>query len=497
MFNDNRFKTVTSFEELKTLVEEDKNMNGMGAATANRYPIRFVLFDNFKDSYEFVMYMQSEREVAIQSVDKWIDKDYPDLMITYQELSEHISEYIASLDGRDSLITPFSELARFYDNQSSHTFDALIKTLKSIEASWAGVECSQRIYIPIIGLEGKMSAFENDTQINVWRLYDEETSAENYTMILVKDASCYGVKKVEEKANVVHTVGEWLDIWKKPEVHQRRTIVSTSKSICANAKFAQPDNAFTYVTPQNTFEFLKLGLRLDFGDMAYHESDEENWRLLAEQIDLSKEFDLNSFVSRYFDVNDLSSYKSFLKIWFAHSSKFDRWLLCSYYQMSNLTDEFLATCLSKMKCYSNADLFTEIATYTTSIKTEMDERRDCLNEAALNHVTLTENVEVLIGKRLESVANQFGHHEAIKYFSGITHKEKELAIAWLGKGHIQVNEVKAFFPELFDYMQSQPLLTPQNLWLSSYFDNYKKAKLGNVYTQEIKNECSLIFWMET
>lgn len=487
MFNDNRFKTVTSFEELKTLVEEDKNMNGMGAATANRYPIRFVLFDNFKDSYEFVMYMQSEREVAIQSVDKWIDKDYPDLMITYQELSEHISEYIASLDGRDSLITPFSELARFYDNQSNHTFDALIKTLKSIEASWAGVERSQRIYIPIIGLEGKMSAFENDTQINVWRLHDEETSAENYTMILVKDASCYGVKKVEEKANVVHTVGEWLDIWKKPEVHQRRTIVSTSKSIFANAKFAQPDNAFTYVTPQNTFEFLKLGLRLDFGDMAYHESDEENWRLLAEQIDLSKEFDLNSFVSRYFDVNDLSSYKSFLKIWFAHSSKFDRWLLCSYYKMSNLTDEFLATCLSKMKCYTNADLFTEIATYTTSIQTEMDERRDCLNEAALNHVTLTENVEVLIGKHLESVANRFGHHEAIKYFSGITHKEKELAIAWLGKGHIQVNEVKPFFPKLFDYMQSQPLLTPQNLWLSSYFDNYKKAKLGNVYTQEIKN----------
>ena len=485
MFDDNRFKTAASFEELKALVEEDKNINGMGAATANRYPIRFVLFDNFRDSYDFDMYMQSEREIAIQSVDKWIDKDYPDLMITYQELSEHISEYIASLDGRDSVITPFSELARFYDNQSSHTFDALIKTLKSIEASCAGVERSQRIYIPIIGLEGKMSAFENDTQISVWRLHDEATSVENYTMILVKDASCYGVKNVEEKANVVHTVGEWLDIWKKPEVHQRRTIVSTSKSIFANAKFAQPDNAFTYVTPQNTFEFLKLGLRLDFGDMAYSESDEENWRLLAEQIDLSKEFDLNSFVSRYFDVNDLSSYKSFLKIWFAHSSKFDRWLLCSYYQMSNLADEFLKTCLSKMNSYTNADLFTEIATYTTTIKTEVDERRYCLNEAALNHVTLTENVEVLIGKRLESVANQFGHHEAIKYFSGITHKEKELAIAWLGKGHIQVNEVKAFFPDLYDYMQSQPLLTPQNMWLSSYIDNYKKAKLGNVYTQEI------------
>ena len=50
MFDEDRFKTVTSFEELKTLVEDDKKMNGMGAATANRYPIRFVLFDNFHDS---------------------------------------------------------------------------------------------------------------------------------------------------------------------------------------------------------------------------------------------------------------------------------------------------------------------------------------------------------------------------------------------------------------------------------------------------------------
>lgn len=85
MFDENRFKTIASFEELKALVEEDKNINGLGAATANRYPIRFVLFDNFHDSFEFVMYMLEECGVAVQSVDKWIDHDYPDLMITYQE----------------------------------------------------------------------------------------------------------------------------------------------------------------------------------------------------------------------------------------------------------------------------------------------------------------------------------------------------------------------------------------------------------------------------
>ncbi len=487
MFDENRFKTVTSLEELEALVEEDKHINGMGAAMANRYPIRFVLFDNFHDSFEFVMFMLEECGVAVQSVDKWIDKEYPDLMITYQELSEHISDYIYSLGGKDSVITPFSELARFYDNQRHHTFDALVTTIKSIEASALGVEQSQRIYIPIIGLEGKMGTFENDSQITVWHLHDEDAVGENYTMILVDDDSCYGVKNIDCKANVVHTVGEWLDIWKKPEVHQKRTIVSTSKSIFANAKFAQPDNAFTYVSPRNAYEFLKFGLHLDLGDIPYHEEEENNWRLLAEQINLSEDFELCSFVARYFDVSEISSYKSFLKIWFSHSSNFDRWLLCSCYAILNQGDGFLTTCLAKLNSFSNADLFTEVAMYMTTVKTEMEERRYCLCEASLRNVKLSENVEMVIGNRLENIAKQSGYHEAIKYFSGITSKEQELAIAWLGKGYINMNEVKASFPDLYDYMQAQPLLTPQCPWVASYIDNYKKAKLGNVYAQEVED----------
>ncbi len=490
MFEDNRFKTVASFEEMKALVEEDKHINGMGAATANRYPIRFVLFDNFHDSFEFVMFMQQECEVAIQSVDKWIDAAYPDLMITYQELGEHIADYIGSLDGRDSVVTPFSELARFYDNQGSRTFDALIKTLKSIEASPEGLEHSQRIYIPIVGLEGKMSAFETDTQITVWHLHDDEAAANNYTMILVDDDSCYGVKNMESQANVVHTVGEWLDIWKNTEVHERKTIVCTSRSIFANAKYAQPDNAFSYVRPKNAYEFLRNGLQLELGDIPYNEEDEENWKLLAEQIDLSGHFEFSSFVSHYFEVSEISSYKTFLKVWFSRSGAFDRWLLCAYYQSGNHGDGFLQTCLGKLTSYGNADLFTEIAMYMSSVKTEMEERCYCLNEAGKRNVKLSEPVEVVMGNRLESIAKQSGYHEAIKYFSGITSKEKELAIVWLGKGHISMNEVKDFFPALFDYMQAQPMLTPQHSWLASYIDSYKKAKLGNNYTDEVKNVIS-------
>ena len=77
-------------EDLKLHVEEDKLAKGVGAATLDRYPIRFVLFDNFRDCYDFVDYLQSERGAHVESVDRWIVSNYPDLMITHVDLAERI-----------------------------------------------------------------------------------------------------------------------------------------------------------------------------------------------------------------------------------------------------------------------------------------------------------------------------------------------------------------------------------------------------------------------
>jgi hypothetical protein len=45
-----------------------------------------------------------------------------------------------------------------------------LKTIKDIQASGEGVENHQRVYIPLVGLEGKIEVFKEDTQINIWRL---------------------------------------------------------------------------------------------------------------------------------------------------------------------------------------------------------------------------------------------------------------------------------------------------------------------------------------
>ena len=46
----------TEFKDMATLldfVRNDKQADGINSSTLRRYPIRFVLFDNFVDSYRF------------------------------------------------------------------------------------------------------------------------------------------------------------------------------------------------------------------------------------------------------------------------------------------------------------------------------------------------------------------------------------------------------------------------------------------------------------
>ena len=87
------YKSFTDIEALKQWVVEDKQAKGVGASTLDRYPIRFVLFDNFSECYEFVEFLQSDCGAHVESVDRWIDTNYPDILLTYVELGERICEH--------------------------------------------------------------------------------------------------------------------------------------------------------------------------------------------------------------------------------------------------------------------------------------------------------------------------------------------------------------------------------------------------------------------
>lgn len=481
------YNEFMTFEDLKARVIKDRESTGMDVTTRNRYPIRFVLFDNFRDCSLFVDFVQEDLEAVVQSVDKWIDPDYPDLMITHSELAQHIREYIKKLNGTSGVIAPFSELARFYDNETNKTFDALLKTIKAIEATPQAAEKHQRVYIPIVGLEGKMEAFSKDSQSTIWRLRNEEKGL-TYRLVIT-NGQTFGTKGLEKHYTVVKDMHEWLNIWKDSDKQVTPNIVCTSRSIYANAVYAQPDNAFSFVRCDDSFDFLTKGLQLPFGGLRKVMGDGNNWDELASNIDITNGFNLSKYVKDYFAVSEIESHETFIRLWFDHPSQYDRWLLTRYYQLYKDGNGFICRVLTKTSTLTGNDLIEQMVLDMTEIESEMNVRQYCLREAARRGVVLREVVESTLTGRLESIAKKYNAESALKYFTGITVKEKELAISWLGRGIVSVDQVKPFYPDLFYYASSSlgvSVGVPE--WLPDYMKEYKKAKIANTYTDEIDKQ---------
>uniref|UniRef100_A0AB33J3M9 BREX-4 system phosphatase PglZ n=1 Tax=Prevotella sp. GTC17259 TaxID=3236795 RepID=A0AB33J3M9_9BACT len=472
-------------DALKAYVEDDKQAKGVGASTLDRYPIRFVLFDNFRDCYEFVDFLQTERGAHVESVDHWIDTAYPDLLITHVELAERIADHIKKKSPNDCVIAPFSELARFYDNEEKKAFDALIKTIKAIEATPDAQEKHQRVYIPLIGLEGKMETFKNDSQINIWRLVSEDKEL-TYKLILTENTD-FGVHGLAANYTIVNNIREWLNIWKDSKKQVSPQIICKSKAIFANARFAQPDNAFSYHTCQTAFHFLAAGLNLEFGGIEPLASDGDNWNKLAEVIDVSDGFNFDKFVKRYFSINDIETYKDFIRLWFDNPYVFNHWLLARFYLNKKNGEGYLCRCLNATSSYGTNELIEKMAGDITEIVAEMEVRKYCLTYAAQKNIQLSDAAENMIAKSLQTLPTKIGYTGALRYFTGITHKEKEFAVSWLGQGLIAPNDIATFFPDFYSYM-SEGIGVAAGVpdWVNPYIEQYKKAKISNRYTTDIE-----------
>ena len=494
-----KYKDISSLLEA---IKIDKQANGVNSSTFKRYPIRFVLFDNFKDSYQFTMALIQEQKITnIKHIQDWFDLEYPDIMIKHHQLANNIEKYIQSSNGEDIIITPFSELARFYDNNRHKEFDTLINTLKTIETTSIGWDKQQRVYLPIVGLEGKMSTFQDDCQIIIWYVQSSEEDA-GYRLISTYGTD-YGVKNLSEQYTIKHSMHEWLEYWKDVDGTNKKNIICTSKAIHPNAEYAQPDNAFSYCVCDSVYDFLTRGLNLKFLGLQYRTQDEEYWKRLAEEIDLKTVFDFDNFVSQYFSVNTIDNYKTFIKLWFEHNDGFSRWLLTNTLKRSLAENDYIRKIVEKISDFSNRSLFSCLALEIPSNANDIETRRCCLTEAANRQVILPDEVQHQLISKLEEIAASSGHSFATSLFSPISIKEKELAVTWLGEGKISRHDVKAFYPELYYYMEpASGTFDSSQIWALDYINHYKEAKIADKYTKEIEadinkhnqNEIEFLKW---
>lgn len=477
-----------SISDLMDAIYEDRRIEGQDASTANRFPVRFVLFDNFVDCVEFIRDLQNSGTTLLpQRIDNWMDGDYPDLLITHSKLAAHIQQLIKMHPSTSLLITPLSELARFYNNEDpNHEFTALIKTIKAIETTEEGFVNKQRVYIPIIGQEGKMEAFKNDSQSFIYYFNNNDREL-NYKLILTNN-SLFGVQNLDaegSKFSIAHTAKEWLTMWKYPEL--RENIICLSPNIYANAHHAKPDNAFNFCPCDTARKFLVEGLDLDLGFIEEKAGDEPYWEMLASEIDY-KNFSFDKFFNKRFSIYDLSDYKVFFQTWFNNHDAYSRWLLAAYYTKRFCNEGYICRVLSKIEDYSDASFVSELAIHIFSMEnpeSAIEERREGLLMAEQKGVQLPPETQAYVAVQLKKIAEQEGYHTALRYITTLTKAEKHLIIDWLSAKHIERADIQTIYPDLYYYMGRT--LGNAEPWILDYMDAYKEAKIANVYTERIKS----------
>ena len=70
------YRSFNSLDELFSYIKEEKEWTGANAAQHNRYPIRFVLFDNFSDFNDFII--NRPDGIYKHSIETIKDKQYHD-----------------------------------------------------------------------------------------------------------------------------------------------------------------------------------------------------------------------------------------------------------------------------------------------------------------------------------------------------------------------------------------------------------------------------------
>ena len=478
------YKEFGSLEDLYQEIETDKNWTGAESSLRNRYPIRFVLFENFGDFGEFVQVCQ-DHDVYVQSIEKWMKEGQDDKLITYSQLAALFESYIKSLPANDFVIAPFSEITRFYDNMRYAEFDSLLKTIRLIQSPEEAQSGHQRIYVPIIGMQSKVSKFKDDPNIHIWE-YHSGTEYDNYHLILT-NGTTYGVKGLEERYTLCEDLRHWIALWKNVGAKIKPQIICTSKCIFANSDNAQPDNAFKYTVCNNAFEFLTEGLGINLGKLSLREEDMPYWEELASCIDVT-DFDFDVFVNQRFNTLNLNDENAFVQTWFEYKDTFSRWLMKTYFVWKSGECSYLIRVLENVTSLSTSDLFSQIATHIFDEpldEASIGQRLSLLKEEKRQHVQIKSLAEQKVKAKLSAMAAdpERGPLFAMKYMSPLTLSEQCLMVEWVGQGKVEKNDIKNLFPELYAYLLPSSIKTGKgNGWTNEYFQEYCLSKVGNQET---------------
>jgi hypothetical protein len=455
---------IKSFASVAQLLEEIHKDSQSTAVLNRRYAVRFIMLDNFNLYQDFVKEM-TKSDIQIFNLEQLIDTDNKDSWIT----TDTLVNTIKSLKGQ-IVVSPFSEIVRFYRDDK---FKALFEGMSLME-----LDQTTRIYIPLIGLKHRFENFLNtfsriEESQPVWAIYCAESQPVEIDLIPY-NFPC------PDSLNCLKTVYDWLVFWKTHAPTER--ILCSSDTINTYSKYSQPDNIFDIKKIESAHAFISQFINAKI-DIPYKPEEEKFWQKLLPYIK-GNTFSFKAFVEEHFNVHKLTI-KDLLNKWTSpETTEFDRWLLKHYYLQFIADNGYLNGIMPDCVDYSALRLFREIALsifVDTNSQNQIQERNTLLNlfpqQYKLPESDLSEMKEQILDIAKTDT------DKAISLCSGRFDFEKELFIGWNKDGMLSLTELQKKYPDFASYMNDLKL----NNWTNTYIQAYKKAKIEDKYTDEIKN----------
>ena len=255
-----------NLDELKTAIGNDIKSKDV---IAQRYCVRFIMLNDFKTFRELTKFLAAGLNVKMYELQNLTLGE--DKTITIDMLSEAITSITES-----SLVTPFSELVRFYKEEDFNGFFNEIILTEDLKNP------GKRIYIPIIGLNNRFNDFlKNFGRIQesapIWQLYSQQ---DDKVKVFISKFKIPFLPEGSEYYKL-DTMKDWLNFWRKQAPQEK--ILCSAKPIRTGWRNSRPDSIFTFAEVTNVYEFITefLGISIPF---AYNESESAHWEKLLEAI---------------------------------------------------------------------------------------------------------------------------------------------------------------------------------------------------------------------
>jgi hypothetical protein len=464
--------TFKNLNELLNELEKDKTSNEV---PPNRFPARFIFLYSFAALEELIERLY-EKGVTMFELGKCLPKD--DGWFTKDSLIRAIENLET-----DSLVMPFSEIARFY---SKEDFDNLFNQLAAIGNPRN--KPRRRIYLPLLGLQERFERdffdrfHRKDESAPVW-----EVQTEHFDQIKVFVAKDSPTRSDILSMPVISNVREWLNAWKKPG---SPSVLCFSGTLYFLYKNAHPDQIFDFEKIENKKDFIEKIFSFKVPIM-YDSYEDSHWENLIEIIDEKSFKSFTELVQKHLNLPVLNE-KKIARRWVENEDNFEKWLLKAYIlNQEGWKEKYLYKAVLGIEHPDNHS-FAKSLWLTIfdqkKLTPYIDERMALLREVyKTKYIPLSLETENQAEKKLSEIKEETLKQDIL---TGILPFEKRLLLQkFVDRDFNNAESVKEKYPQLFHYYSEigfDGLKNDQD-WIQDYFKEYKIAKLSNQYTEKIKN----------